>query len=293
MARAAPRSSRWPALAAVALGLGATPAHAAGFHLLKVEAIGGVDGAGERAAGVGLSTWSDLLHAWATFGEPGGEGTVIREAWLESRALGPVLGVVPPAFGDAVTPYAQPALLPWGAFRLGGDASEGKTFEVDVSQSVVLNAPGFFGVDGRRAFAGPALGLGLNGTWWRGWKGGEAPVMTGKLTGEAGLVAGVTARDTWYAQGRGGVSADLFGEHLWQLSAAASTGLYLARVGAPVGIEITGEIAHGEDNRLTTVATTWEARATLYWKLAPPYQTRLEERVEQRLQAARGPAPVR
>lgn len=257
------------------------PAAAAGFHFFKVEAIGGVNSAGEAGAGLGFSTFSDLLHLWATVADPALDGPIVREAWLESRTAGPVIGVVPPAFGDLVRPYDNSLLVPWGSFTLGGEAATHTAFTTSWAQHLVLNLPGLAHADPRRLYAGPSVGLGLNGTWWHDWKDlPDNPVMTGKLTGQGGFVAGATLRDTVYAQARATGRLDLFNDHQRELVVMGVTGLSLERVGVPFGVEVTGELDLGNDNVHASDATTWKTHALLYWKLTPPFQTRLEEAVE-------------
>ena len=257
-------------------------AHAAGFHFVRAEAIGGVtDGVPE--GGVGVSAFSDATCGWITFGDPANDGALVRAWRLESAWSGPELGVVPRLFRELVEPYAVPFAVPWVQAHLGGDAAAGKHLTADLSGHHLLNVPGFWGVDPRRAYLGPSLGLGLNGTWWRGWRDvADGVVMTGKVTGEAGLLAGVTVRDTWYAQARAVVHVDLFGLHQSNLGLAAVTGFFLDRAGLPVGLELRGELGRGDDTASTRRETRWAARAALFWKLAPPFQTKLEEAIERR-----------
>lgn len=263
------------------------PARADGFHFLKVEALGGVDDGGTWEGGVGAGTFSDALHLWGSFGDPAADGRVLRELWFDSRVQGPTLGVVPEAFLDIVPVYPRPWLFRWAGGRLGTDAHAGKTFEAEVWRYQVLNGLGFTPADPHRAYLGPALGLGLEATWWEGWRGGEAPVMTGKLSGRGGVVAGATARDTVYAQARLVGQVDLFGRHQAGWVVGGSAGVFLQRVGVPVGVELSAEREAGNDNVSAAPDASWEARASVYWKLAPPYQTRLEERVQRGLASTR------
>ncbi|MDP2312553.1 MAG: hypothetical protein Q8P41_06575 [Pseudomonadota bacterium] len=261
-------------------------ASAAGFHFVRAEVIGGVTGQVPEG-GVGASFISDALHGWATFGDPAVDRHLVRAWRVGSSFLGPVLGVVPPTFRGMVPRNDVPFALPWVQAHLGGEAAAGKLVEADVSGHYVLNVPGFWDVDPRRAYVGPSAGLGLNGTWWEGWRGDESGVvMTGKATGEAGFLAGVTLRDTWYAQGRAVVSLDLFGAHQSNLGVAATTGVFLDRVGIPVGVEVRGELDRGNDTVTTEPATRWAARLALFWKLTPPFQTKIEEDLERRRREA-------
>ncbi len=261
-------------------------ADAAGFHFLRADVIGGVT-AGVPEGGVGASAVSDALAGWITFGSPRLDGHVVRAWRFESSFHGPVIGVVPRAFRGLVDPYDVPFAVPWVQGHLGGDAAAGKLVEADVSGHYVLNVPGFWQVDPRIVYVGPSAGLGLNGTWWQGWRDQpEGVVMTGKVTGEAGLLAGVTVRDTWYAQARAVASLDLFGVHQSNLGVAGVTGVFLDRVGLPIGFEVRAQLDRGDDTASTRAETRWSMRASLFWKLTPPYQTRIEEDIERRRREA-------
>ncbi|MFZ5481484.1 MAG: hypothetical protein ACOZNI_32280 [Myxococcota bacterium] len=253
---------------------------AAGFHFLKAEGIYGVGEGGVPEAGAGVSLMSDSFGAWATFGSPGADGGVLRAWRLEGQPLGPVIGYVPPAFRGMVAQAANPRAIPWMPVRIGGDAAARKDLEIDVGTHWLVNAPGFWEIDPRHAYLGPSVGIGANATWWDGWRGGDAPVMTGKLKAEAGFGGGLTLRDTWYAQGRARAWVDLFGGHQGGVSGAAATGVYLHRVGLPLGLELRGEIERGDDNVLAAPDTSWSLRAAVFWRLAPEYQTRIEEDIE-------------
>ena len=276
-----PLLSRLARCCVVSVFLSAGSASAAGFHFFKVEAVAATNDVGAVAGGRGFSTFSELVHLWAVAGDPALEGPFVREAWLESRSVGPVIGVVPPTFVDLVRPYGNALLVPWGSFVVGGEAATRTSFTTSWAQHLILNIPGYFQADPRRVYAGPTVGIGLNGTWWRDWKDvPDNPAMTGKLTGQAGLALGGTVRDTWYAQARATGRLDLFGDHQRELVVMGITGVSLDRVGVPFGVEITGELDQGDDNVHAAPATTWKAHGAFYWKLTPPYQTRLEEAVE-------------
>lgn len=271
-----------PALLALVL-----PAKAAGFHFLRAEAIAGAsDGVPE--GGVGASAISDALAGWITFGSPATDGHIVRAWRVSSSDLGPVIGVVPPLFRGLVRPHALPFALPWLHAHVGGDAATGKLVEADVSAHTLLNVPGFWGGDPRRAYLGPSAGLGLNGTWWEDWRATSAPgvVMTGKITGEGGLLGGVTLRDTWYAQGRAVAGVDLFGEHAWNVGVGAVTGVFLDRVGVPAGLEVRGQVDIGDDTASGAVEPAWSVRGALFWKLTPPFQTRIEQELEKKRRRA-------
>jgi len=268
--------------------LGLLPAaEAAGFHFVRAEAIGGVTDAGAPEGGVGASAISDAVRAWVTFGSPAVDNHVVRGWRLAGNEDGPTLGLVPPTFRGLVRPRDVPFAFPWVHGHLGGDALAQKLVEADVAAHYVLNVPGFWNVDPHRAHLGPTAGLGLNGTWWEGWRSApEGVVMTGKLTGEAGFVAGITVRDTWYAQGRAVGRLDLFGVHQTHLDAAAVTGVYLGRAGVPLGLELRAALDRGTDTVTVAPATRWSVHAALFWKFTPPFQTKIEEDLERRRKAA-------
>lgn len=260
-------------------------AYAAGFHYLKAEAIVGVTDEATPEGGVGFSLVSDALSGRITFGAPRAGGHVVRGWSLEGETLGPVIGYVPPTFRGLVPDTSVRALLPWTPFRVGGDAGTGKAFEADLATHALFNVPGLWGVDPRHAYVGPSLGLGLNGTWWDGWRGEDAPVMTGKLTAETALGGGVTVRDTWYAQGRALAHMDLFGTHQGGLGVSGATGVFLDRAGLPLGLEVRGDVTTGNDTVTTGAETDWGVFTSVYWKLSPEYQTRIEEQVERKREA--------
>lgn len=266
-------------LAALGLGL-PTPAAAAGFHLFRLEAQGGFTDQADWSAGVGARFFSDALHARVALGDPA-TGPLLREAWLESRALGPVIGVVRPELADLVRERRVPWLLPWTAAALGGEAATRRRLVVDVSHHRVLNLAAFADVDSHAAWVGPSVGLGAESTWWVDYAGSGRDPLRASLTAEAGFGGGLTLRDTWYLQAAAVTQVGLFGEHAWEARARGATGLSFERLGAPVGLELGGEVHHGDHNVTAEVRTTTSGRVSVWWQLAPPYQTRIEERVEQ------------
>lgn len=260
-----------------------TPAWAAGYHFFRAEAVTSVHEGSDPAAGVGLSAFSDATRAWIAFGSPK-EGPVVREGWIESAAIGPVIGVVPSAFSDIVDPYRNALVMPWTRIRVGGEAATRRTFSVDATEFGVLNLAAFGGHDPRRAYAGPTVGLGVNATWWRDWRDSAGDnAMTGKITGQGGLVAGVTARDSWYGQTAILGRFDLFGVHQKAASAEIATGVCLLRAGVPLGVELAGQAEVGDDNVQGRIGTDWSATGTLYWRVAPRPRTRIDELVDARL----------
>lgn len=250
-------------------------ADAAGFHFLRAELIGGAAEAVPEA-GVGVSALSDILAGWITFGDPATDGHVVRAWRVQSSFYGPVLGVVPPTFRGIVPPHDVPFAMPWVHASLGGDASTFRAFEADLAGHYLFNVPGLWELDPRRGYVGPSLGIGAEGTVWH-----DAPA-TGQAKAEAGFLAGVTVRDTWYVQARSVGSIDLFGDHRKSLDSAMVTGVFLDRVGIPAGVELRGELAHGDDTRSGELETSWAVRASVLWKLVPPFQTRIEENLERR-----------
>jgi hypothetical protein len=158
-------------------------------------------------------------------------------------------------------------LVPMSWSRMGGDALARKRFTWDPSQHLMWSLPGMFKVPARRFYLGPTAGLGLNLTWWERWKDeADETVCTGKLTGEAGAALGLHWRETLYAQGRGTFHYDLFGIHQRGLNAAAVAGVFLGKVGRPVGLEIKGELEQGNDTVTTREERTWTLRAAVYVK---------------------------
>jgi hypothetical protein len=260
------------------LSLLVSPAVAAGYHFLKVEAVSGTAAETSGAeGGLGVSTFSDLTHGWIAFGAPG-DGPVVREGWVESAAWGPVIGVVPHDFRELVDPYRNGLVLPWTRVQLGGEAATHRTFSADAAWFAIVNPLAATGADPRHAYAGPALGFGLNATWWRDWKDeADSHVATGKVTARGGLVAGVTANDTWYGQVLGIGRFDLFGVHQRAVDVGATTGIYLGRAGVPFGVDVSGFLTVGDDNVHGRVEQDWSAHAALFWKLAPSPPSPMEQ----------------
>lgn len=256
---------------------------ASGYHFLKVEGLAGYDDAGRVSGGVGLGTWSDLLGAWLSFGDPGADGWALRQAWVDVGPWGPTIGVVPPAFADIVDPPRLPWLLPWTRARVGSDMDHHRYAQALVQQAWVLNPLAWAGSDPQVAYLGPTAGLGLQADWWRDWREvTDLHVMTGKLSARGGLAGGLTLRDTWYVQASALAGVDLFGIHQVELGLAGVTGFFFDRLGLPLGLELEGRWLAGDDNAAVTWGSSWETRAGLYWKLVPPHRTRLEEEVSRR-----------
>ena len=238
----------------LAAALAAAPARSAGFHLLKVEGLAGTSEQASVEAGLGVSLYSEELAAWLTLGHPElDQGHHVKEWWVESRYRGPVMGTLPAAM--EVAGFEEPAregwanvLVPFRSWRFGADHTTRHWLEWDWGQHVAFNFAGLTDTSHRQLLFGPTLGLGLNLTWWEGWKGDFARITnTGKITAEAGWVAGFTVNDTYYAQARALGHYDAFGVHQVNLNLSGLVGFFLGQAGIPLGLEISGELDHGDD----------------------------------------------
>jgi hypothetical protein len=232
-------------------------------------------------AGFETSVFSDALVYWMTFGDPSLDGHRVKEAWLESHHYGPQLGKAPLTTEDA-THNLPPWLQGIGWFRLGADHTARKSFEIDASRHFMLTIPGFWDVPSERIHFGPTVGLGWNLTWWENWKDRTDKIVnTGKITAEIGWVLGAFGWDTVFVQGRATYHYDLFGIHQTQLKVAAITGLYLDRLDIPLGLEIEGELDHGNDTVTTELLEWWAARVALVYHVLPkPRDPSVEEMLE-------------
>lgn len=264
-----------PALLLLLIGL-STEAEAAGYHLLKLEGIYGTSEQDAVEAGFGAFVVSDQLGFWMTFGSPeaGGPGrdSSVKEWWLEGSWYGYQLGApdlerldLDPE--DIVVPRV---LFPYGWGRFGSDRTRNELLSVDLSQHLVFSIPGLWGQDARFLHVGPTAGAGLNTTWWDRWRRGDEVVNTGKLTAEAGLVAGANWRDAVYAQGRATAHVDVFGQHQANLNLAGVVGTFLGELGRPFGLELKGELDRGTDNFAAELGQAWSLQAVLYVKADVP-----------------------
>lgn len=248
-------------------------AQAAGFHYLKAGGLYGTANDQDLEAGFEVSLYSDGIGYWMTFGDPEVDGHRVKEWWIESHHYGPQLGEEPLAMslGDEEDERTLPLWLEgFGFFRLGTDHTTRRNFVVDGSRHLALNAPGFFDVPASRFHFGPTAGLGWNLTWWDNWKGKTDYVInTGKVTAEAGVVAGAFFWDTVFAQTRVTGHYDLFGIHQTQLKAAAIAGVYFNKVGLPLGLEVKGEYDRGNDTVTTKLQQWWAARIALVYRDVP------------------------
>jgi hypothetical protein len=273
-------------------------AHAAGYRLFEAGGLYGTGspsivppseytslGEGDQPveAGFAASIFSDALVYWMTFGDRSTDGHRVKEAWLESHHYGPQLGVSPLVSLEEDDSRKLPLWLDGvGWFRIGADHTVRKTFEVDASRHFVLTLPGFWDIPSERFHFGPTAGLGWNATWWENWKDrSDKTVATGKITAEVGWVLGAFGWDTVFVQGRTTLHYDLFGIHQTQLKLAAITGLYLDRVGVPLGIQFSGELDRGNDTVTTELLEWWSARVGLVYHMVPrAREPSLEEMLE-------------
>ena len=272
-----------PVWAASLLWMSATvqPVSAAGYHVLKADVHHGQSSAGSEETGFGFSLYSDEFATSFTYGSPNGDDRRLREAWLGGSWWGPVMGVVPTDFADLEERYDDLSrrrirgLMPYRFWRVGSNAEEHRKFSWDWSTHTVFNLPGAFGADHRRFLFGPTVGFGLNLTWWDRWRDSTDRIInTGKVTGEAGWVAGLAWQDV-YAQGRLTSSVDLFGQHQWSTNLAAIAGILLRKL--PFGLEFQGELTRGNDTVDLAEKTVWKALLALQFRLLPDQVSGSEE----------------
>jgi len=274
------------------MALLAAPAHAAGYHLLEVDAIyGAAEPTGGQAtsrltesppeAGFGLYPISDQFGFWITFGDPDesgdGHGHRVKEWWIDGSWYGYPLGAPPPrieADPDLETPFIVP--MTWG--RMGTDHTTRRSFVFDESYHLMLSLPGFWEVQPRQFHFGPTVGAGVNLTWWDRWKDtADTVVNTGKITGEAGWALGATWHDALFGQARATFHYDLFGIHQTNLGVAGVVGFFLGRLGKPFGFEVKGELDRGNDTVTTDLATSWCLRGVLFFRAPIPVRTETPE----------------
>ncbi len=251
-------------------------ASAAGFHLVKVDGLYGTSELDAAEAGLGVSLYSEELSGWITMGSvQHARDHRVKEWWFESRYRGPVMGTLPASmeavgFEESERSGWAAVLVPFRSWRFGSDHSSQHWLEWDWSNHVVANLPGLWGRSHRSVLFGPTLGAGVNLTWWEGWKGyDEHLVNTGKVTAEAGWLAGVTFDDVVYSQARALLHYDAFGTHQHNLNLSAMAGVFLGRLGIPFGLEIAGELDRGDDTWDTNPATIYSLRAALSYRMVP------------------------
>ena len=263
-------------LAGLCAALLAAPTRAAGFHLLKADVLGGWSSQGRPELGLGASLYSEELASWLLFGDPDLPDGHLVKAWaMESRVRGPVMGGLPPSM--RALGFVEPArmerpslLVPFRAWRVGADHRVGRWLDASWSGQVLANLPGLWGEEPRTRLLGPTLGLGLDLCWWEGWRGAsEGLINTGKITGQGGLVAGLSHRDALWAQLRLLASVDAFGLHQHALRASGIAGFSLAPLGPPFGMELIGDWERGDDTADLRVHSAWSLRLALSWRLLP------------------------
>ncbi|MFH1467787.1 MAG: hypothetical protein ABIO70_25600 [Pseudomonadota bacterium] len=268
---------RLPFLAAALLcGAGPATARAAGFHLAKADLLGGISESGQIEAGLGLSLYSEELAGWVTFGDPAFDGGHrVKEWWFESRVRGPVMGTLPLSmetlgFEEPERVGRASLFMPVRAWRLGADHTTGRWLDWRWSGHGLLNTAAAWSADPRSLLFGPSLGLGVNLTWWQGWRGNDEKLInTGKLTLEGGWIAGFVLHDLFYTQVRLVARYDAFGVHQAELGVLGLTGLSLEQKGLPLGLELSGHLSHGDDTVSLRTATSWTVRIGLCYRLMP------------------------
>ena len=285
MSRYAPVRQGLAALAIWGLAALTTTASAAGYHVLKADVHSAQNSAGTEETGFGLSLYSDEFATRFSYGAPAGEARRLQDAWFAGSWWGPAMGVVPDDFADLEQRYDELAskrfkgLMPYRFWRLGSNAEERRAFSWDWSTHSVYNLPGILGADHRRLLFGPTAGIGLNLTWWDRWRDNPDKIInTGKITGEAGWVAGFASK-TAYAQARLTAGVDLFGQNQWNANLATIAGVVLSRI--PFGLEFQGEWTRGNDTVDLTDKTVWRALVALQFRVLPDQLADAEE--EQKL----------
>jgi len=240
-----------------------SPVLAAGYQALKAETLVGNLHEPNPNAGFGLTLLSDDLSYWMSFGDPSEAGHRVHQWWLEGRWFGPKVGF-PPSDLVAIDPdmgRRVGTFFPHFWWRAGRDSTEGQAFVLDVSEHAVFSLPGLWGIDGRALYFGPTAGIGLNLTWWDGWRGNNTHIInTGKITAEAGWVLGASWRETLYGQGRATVHYDLFGLHQTNLNIVGTCGVFWGAFDRPISVEVEGEFNYGNDNIDIAVKSNWALR---------------------------------
>ena len=251
-------------------------ARASGYYLLEADLRAGVAEGPTAEGGLGLSLYSDELAAWVTVGDDSvSGGRRVKEWWIESRVLGPVMGTLPPSMAaagfDEPTRVGKANLwIPFRSWSFGADYTTGRWLEWDASHHLLLNLTALTRFSHRRLLFGPTVGIGANLTWWEGWRGDDSRLInTGKISAEAGWVAGFCLGDVSYAQARLLTWVDAFGLHQHQLRFAGVLGVTGIERGVPLGIELQWELERGDDtvDALPGASSTVSLAAT--WRLMP------------------------
>ncbi len=203
------------------------------------------------------------------------EGHRVKEWWLRSHFRGPVMGSLPDSMllagaeSDESTSSGS-IIVPYRFWSFGTDHTTMRKLEWDWSSHIALNAAGFSGVDPSFLLFGPSLGFGLNLTWWDQWKSVTGKTInTGKITAEAGWIAGFSINDTLYAQGRATGHFDLFGTHQVNMNLSGIAGFSLARFRVPFGLELAAERDSGDDTFDTRKASSYSLHASIHYRLLP------------------------
>lgn len=257
--------------------LTAAPAEAAGYDLFKLEGRYGSSEQGAIEAGFGLFVVSDQLGFWLTLGEKDaggrGRGSLLKEWWLEGSWFGYQLGI-PPVDELKLDKkrIVRPTLLfPYGWARFGQDRTTGRLLAFEGSQHLAMSIPGAWDKDARLVHFGPTAGFGLHLGWWDQWRDiSPTTVATGKVTAEAGWIAGASWREILYGQARFTGRYDLFGVHQTAAGLAGVAGFFLGPLGEPLGLELKGELDVGNDNVHLANEQTWRVQVVLYIKADTP-----------------------
>jgi hypothetical protein len=236
--------------------LAAVPRHAraSGYYMLEGDLRGGVTESGALETGAGVSLYSDELQAWVSLGEPAIDGgRRIKEWWLDSLALGPTMGTLPSSmqlagFEEPDRVGRQALWIPFRSWRFGSDYTTGRWLEWDASAHVLINTAVLTRRSPRSILFGPSVGVGANLTWWEGWRGNDSRLInTGKLTAEAGWIAGICFGDVAWTQARLLAWVDAFGLHQHQLRLQGQLGVTGVELGLPLGLELSWIMERGDD----------------------------------------------
>jgi hypothetical protein len=285
-----------PRILALALGgmlaLISRDAVASGYYLLEGDLRAGVVEGVQIEGGLGLSLYSDELEALVTVGDTGlSGGRRVKEWWLASRRLGPVMGNLPPAmraagFEEEIRVGKQQLWIPFRSWSFGSDFTTGHWLEWDMSHHLLVNLASLTRINHSSLLFGPTVGAGVNLSWWEGWRGNDEQLInTGKITAEAGWVAGICLGDVGYTQARLLTWIDAFGLHQRQLRFAGVAGFSGVELGFPLGLELQWEIERGDDTVDALPGRTHTVMAGVTWRLMPASAT---ERRDGIMDALRG-----
>ncbi len=283
---------RSPALGGLAaLLLAPAAAQGSGYYLFEADLrAGSVEGA-QWEGGLGLSLYSDELEALATIGDPDlGGGRRVKEWWLASRRLGPIMGNLPATmraagFAEEIRLGKQQLWIPFRSWSFGSDYTAGQWLEWDASHHLLVNLAALTRINHSSLLFGPTLGAGVNLSWWEGWRGNDDQLIaTGKITAEAGWIAGICLADVGYTQARLLGWVDAFGIHQRQLRFVGVLGVSGVELGLPLGLELHWEFERGDDTVDTLPAASHSLMLAATWRLMPP---RGEERKDALMDALR------